>query len=177
MSDSAGLLRALDGAGFHLTAARRAVAEMVAERAGRFSADDLVQEARRTRRGVGRATVFRSLALFEELGLVESMHLPTGEHAYVACEPAHHHHLVCERCGRSIEVGDMGIAPIARALEEQTGFLVDSHRIEFFGLCPVCRATQAPAAETSAAEMRATETHLAEAHPSETTARSRSAPL
>jgi Fe2+ or Zn2+ uptake regulation protein len=147
MSDPDKVTEALDRAGYHLTAPRRAVAEMVAAQGGRFSAQDLVLEARRGRRGVGRATVFRSLEIFEALGLVEQVHLPNGEHAYVACERVHHHHVVCERCGRSQEVGDLGITPIARELVEQrTGYLVDSHRIEFFGLCPDCRAgSSAPA--------------------------------
>ncbi len=135
------LTAALDRAGYHSTAPRRAMAEMVAAREGRFTAEDLLVEARRARRGVGRATIFRSLEIFESLGLVEQVHLPNGEHAYVACERPHHHHVVCKECGRSQEVGDLGITPIARELVEQrTGYLVDSHRIEFFGLCPDCRA-------------------------------------
>lgn len=142
MSDPGSLVQALDRAGFHVTEPRRVIAELVAARHGRFSAQDLVTEARRGRRHVGRATVFRSLEIFERIGLVESVHLPTGEHVYVACEPAHHHHLVCEACGTSTEVGDVGIAPIARTIEERTGFLLDSHRIEFFGLCPACRASR-----------------------------------
>ena len=141
MGDPDALTQALDRAGYHSTAPRRAMAEMVAGRTGRFTAEDLLSEARRNRRGVGRATIFRSLEIFESLGLVEQVHLPNGEHAYVACALSHHHHVVCRRCGRSQEVGDLGITPIARELVEQrTGFLVDTHRIEFFGLCPDCRA-------------------------------------
>ncbi len=141
MGDPDALTMALDRAGYHSTAPRRAMAEMVAGRTGRFTAEDLLSEARRSRRGVGRATIFRSLEIFEALGLVEQVHLPNGEHAYVACARNHHHHVVCQRCGRSQEVGDLGITPIARELVEQrTGFLVDTHRIEFFGLCPDCRA-------------------------------------
>jgi len=141
MTDADTLTAALDRAGYHSTAPRRAMAEMVAAREGRFTAEDLLVEARRARRGVGRATIFRSLEIFESLGLVEQVHLPSGEHAYVACERPHHHHVVCKECGRSQEVGDLGITPIARELVEQrTGYLVDSHRIEFFGLCPDCRA-------------------------------------
>jgi Fe2+ or Zn2+ uptake regulation protein len=98
-----------------------------------------VDEAKRSRRGVGRATVFRALELFEQLGLVERIDLPNGEHAYVVCQPAHHHHVICTSCGRSAEVGDLGIGSIAGTVEAQTGFSIDSHRIELFGLCPQCR--------------------------------------
>ncbi|MDR3545605.1 MAG: Fur family transcriptional regulator [Candidatus Limnocylindrales bacterium] len=147
MSDPDTLTEALDRAGYHSTAARRVMAELVAAQEGRFKAEDLLVQARRTRRGVGRATIFRSLEIFESLGLVEQVHLPNGEHAFVACERAHHHHVVCTQCGRSQEVGDLGITPIARELVEQrTGYLVDSHRIEFFGLCPECRAATTPQA-------------------------------
>ena len=87
--------------------------------------------------------MFRSLEIFEAVGLVERVHLPNGEHSYVACEPAHHHHLICDRCGRSTEIGDLAFEPIAADIEKRTGFLVDSHRIEFFGLCPDCRVDNA----------------------------------
>ncbi|MGC8633825.1 MAG: Fur family transcriptional regulator [Candidatus Limnocylindrales bacterium] len=151
MDDPARFIRALEHAGYHITSPRRAVAELVAARDGRFSAHDLILDAQHSRRDVGRATVFRTLELLESLGLVESLHLPSGEHAYVACKPVHHHHLVCERCGRTVEVGDLGFDPVARDLEARTGYLVDFHRIEIFGLCPACRAEAASApAATSA---------------------------
>ncbi len=141
MSDAAALLDTLDRAGYHMTDPRRRMAEMVAARTGRFTAEDLVREAREERSGIGRATVFRSLEIFEALGLVERVHLARGEHAYVTCEPArHHHHLVCERCGRSTEIRDVEIGPIVRSIEAGTGYVVDSHRIEFFGVCPDCQA-------------------------------------
>ncbi len=144
MNGSDAVLQALDHAGYHLTGPRRAMAQLIAGRQGRFSAEDLVHAAQREGRPVGRATVFRSLEIFEALGLVERVHLARGEHAYVVCDPArHHHHVVCTRCGRSTDVGDIGIDPITRSIEARTGFRVESHRIEFFGLCPECRGEPA----------------------------------
>ncbi|TMG24073.1 MAG: transcriptional repressor [Chloroflexi bacterium] len=141
MVDTKPWTAALDRAGYSITEPRRAVAEMVAERDSHFTAPELVLEAKRRRLGVGRATVFRALEVFEELGLVERLDLPSGEHAYVVCEPAHHHHVVCQRCGRGTDVEDCGIEDVARQIEAQTGYLVDSHRVELFGLCPECRAS------------------------------------
>lgn len=143
MGDAAAILQALDRAGYQITGPRRAMAEIVASHEGRFTADDLVGEAYRAQPRVGRATVFRSLEIFEALRLVERVHLVRSDHAYVACDPAHHHHhLVCEMCGRSTEVSDVGIGPIAKSIEERTGYRVDSHRLELFGICPVCQASQ-----------------------------------
>jgi Fur family transcriptional regulator, ferric uptake regulator len=143
MPDTTPWTTALDDAGYFITEPRRVVAEMVADRDSHFTANDLVDEAKRARLGVGRATVFRALELFAQLGLVERLDLPNGEHAYVVCQPAHHHHVICTSCGRSAEVGDLGIDSIAREVESQTGFSLDSHRIELYGLCRECRTTDA----------------------------------
>jgi Fe2+ or Zn2+ uptake regulation protein len=138
--DAATIVEALDDAGYRLTSPRRALAGLIAGRTGHFTADDLLGESRRRRLGVTRATVFRSLDVLAELGLVERLDLPSGDHAFVACEPAHHHHIVCSGCGRSTEVADNGLEAVAAAIGRETGYRVDTHRLELFGLCPACRS-------------------------------------
>jgi len=137
---SNGLVHALEDAGYRVTEPRRAVAGMVAGRPGHFTAADLVDEARDRRLGLGRATVFRALDLFASLNLVERVDLPDGDHAYVACDPAHHHHAICTRCGRSFDVDDGGLADVLSRIGEQSGFRVSTHRLEIFGLCAECNA-------------------------------------
>jgi Fe2+ or Zn2+ uptake regulation protein len=133
------LLTALEGSGHRATAPRRIVAELVAGRDRAFTAVDLEDAARARGRRVGRATIFRAIELFESLGVIERVDLPDGDHAYVACVPHHHHHLICARCGRSTEIGDAGIEELARRVGRRTGFRVDEHRLELFGVCPDCR--------------------------------------
>jgi len=135
------LVAALDGAGYRITEPRRAVAELISGQAGHFTAADLVADARVRRLGIGRATIFRALDLFEGLGVVERLDLPSGEHAYVPCEPIHHHHVICSRCGRTEEVDDPGIETATRSIARRTGYRIDAHRLELFGLCPDCAAT------------------------------------
>ncbi|MEO5966352.1 MAG: Fur family transcriptional regulator [Candidatus Limnocylindrales bacterium] len=135
------LVAALDDAGHRLTDPRRAVAGMIAERDGHFSAADLVDEARGRHPGLGRATIFRAIDLFASLHLVERVDLPDGEHAYVACERAHHHHAICTSCGRSLDVDDRGLADVLGEIGRRSGFLVTAHRLEIFGLCAICQAT------------------------------------
>src|SRR5690349_16062602 len=103
------LISALDDAGYRLTGPRREVTELIAAREGHFTAADLVTDARVRRLAIGRATIFRALDLLAELKLLERLDLPEGEHAYVTCEPAHHHHVVCSECGRVREVTDLGL--------------------------------------------------------------------
>jgi Fur family transcriptional regulator, ferric uptake regulator len=135
-----GLVGALEDAGYRLTEPRRAVADMIAERDGHFTAAELVDEARDRHPGLGRATVFRALDLFTTLNLVERVDLPAGDHAYVACEQDHHHHAICTRCGRSLDVDDTGLAAVLADIGRRSGFRVSAHRLELFGLCAACQA-------------------------------------
>jgi Fur family ferric uptake transcriptional regulator len=131
---------ALGRAGYRATAARRAVVGLIADRAGHFTAADLVDDAHSRGLGIGRATIFRTLDVLTDLRAVERLDLPTGEHAYVACEPVHHHHVVCSRCGRSSDADDAGLRAVVRDIERQTGYRIDDHRLELFGRCADCRA-------------------------------------
>jgi Fur family ferric uptake transcriptional regulator len=134
---------ALDDAGYRLTGARRSIAAMIAAREGPFTAADLVEDARAARLGIGRATVFRTLDVLADLHAVERLDLPSGEHAYVACEPVHHHHVVCSNCGASRDVDDAGWRAVVNDIERRTGYRIDDHRLELFGRCPACRRTDA----------------------------------
>ncbi len=139
--DASSFLDALDRSDYRLTEPRKAVATLVADRAGHFSAADLLRDARARRLGIGRATIFRTLDILVEIDRVERIDLPNGEHAYVACEPAHHHHVICSRCGMSLDIADAGLRKVVGQIARRTGFRIDDHRLELFGLCPACQAT------------------------------------
>ena len=112
---------------------------MIAAREGHFTAADLLEDARARRLGIGRATIFRALDLFTELNVLERLDLPSGEHAYVPCEPRppppHRLLHVRPRDGgrrrrpRGCRRGD----PAAHRLAGR------SHRLELYGRCPRCR--------------------------------------
>ncbi len=140
MVDAPAIVGAFEAAGYRLTSPRRELAGLIASRRGHFTAEELLGESRRRRLGVTRATIFRSLDVLADLGVVERLDLPSGEHAFVACEPAHHHHVVCSSCGRSTGVADHGLERVAEAIGRETGYRVDTHRLELFGLCPSCQA-------------------------------------
>ena len=138
MPESTTVQAALADAGYRRTGARRSIADLIAARNGPFTAADLVADARVRRLAIGRATVFRTLDVLADLHAVERIDLPTGEHAYVACEPAHHHHVVCSSCGASRDVEDAGWRSVVRDIEKKTGYRIDDHRLELFGLCADC---------------------------------------
>lgn len=126
------------------TAPRRALSGLIARRSGHFTANDLIADARSRKVPVGRATVFRTLDLLAEQGALERIDLPSGEHAYVACAPQeHHHHVVCRNCGNSVEVADSGLQSVVGEIAHRSGYAIDTHRLELFGLCPACHRSAA----------------------------------
>ena len=134
------LIAALEDAGYRLTGPRRALADLIVDRGGAtFTAADLVADVRSRGLGIGRATVFRAIGVLEAVGAIERLDLQNGEHAYVACVPTHHHHVVCSRCARASEIGDLGLGAVAREVARRTGYRVEEHRLELFGLCPDCQ--------------------------------------
>lgn len=138
------LIAALEDAGYRLTGPRRALADLIVDRGGAtFTAADLVADVRSRGLGIGRATVFRAIDVLEAVGAIERLDLQNGEHAYVACVPTHHHHVVCSRCARASEIGDLGLGAVAREVARRTGYRVDEHRLELFGLCPDCQRSTA----------------------------------
>ena len=143
MVEAQAIVAALDSAGYRVTSPRRVVAQLVATQDGHFTTSELEGVVRARRLGLSRATLFRALDLLIDLGIVERVDLPSGEHAYVACAGSHHHHVICSRCGRTTEVADHGLAEAVAAMARESGYRIDTHRLELFGFCRHCQAKTA----------------------------------
>lgn len=146
------LNRSVEAAGYRSTASRRRLLELIGRRRSHFTAADLETEVRRRKLGIGRATIFRTLDLLAEVRAVERLDLPSGEHAYVVCDPSHHHHVVCSGCGASRDIDDHGLRSVVAEVARHTGYRIDDHRLELFGRCPDCQARDA--ASSRAADSR-----------------------
>ncbi|MDI3297894.1 MAG: Fur family transcriptional regulator [Bacillota bacterium] len=122
-----------------MTPARRSVIETMAELPQPFTAGELCDAVATRFPGVGRASVFRTLALLEHLGAVQRVHTG-GRESYVLCElTAHHHHLICTRCGRTEEI-QLGLDQQLESAAASRGYTHQQHVVEIFGLCPDCQA-------------------------------------
>ncbi|MBF0528805.1 MAG: transcriptional repressor [Deltaproteobacteria bacterium] len=88
--------------------------------------------------GIGQATVYRTVKALQEMGYLKWVHDLGGEHRFVASRPEHCHLLVCRSCAKAVECPDCDIATMEKLIAMQTGFLVEGHHLEFFGLCPDC---------------------------------------
>nr|BAL58088.1 Fe2+/Zn2+ uptake regulation proteins [uncultured prokaryote] len=93
---------------------------------------------------VGRATVFRTVKLLLDLGLICRVVLENGSVRYVRATPDHHHHFICGRCGSVEEFQHPPLDDTIRALAEAAGFRLTGHAVELYGVCPRCRRDEAP---------------------------------
>jgi len=88
---------------------------------------------------VHKSTIYRTLELLEGAGCVFKSEL--GEHSiYHHAEEGHHHHLVCSRCGMTIECDEDLFTPVEQSLAEKYGFRVDFKHLVMSGLCEECRS-------------------------------------
>ncbi|MGD0167952.1 MAG: Fur family transcriptional regulator [Gaiellaceae bacterium] len=96
----------------------------------------------RERKGsaIGLATVYRTLSLLSEKGVIDALSHHDGELCYRLCGEAHHHHLVCSSCHRVVEIQECELDDWLSRVSAQHGFVTTSHTIELTGLCPTCRS-------------------------------------
>lgn len=136
----------LTAAGERVTRQRLLVADALAATGRRLTAEQLYRSLRRRDPAIGRATVFRTLETLVDAGVARRLELDGHVYAYVACLPAHHHHIACTRCGRVEEIDEAYVTPIAERLAEEMGFEIDDARLDFYGRCATCRAEDAASA-------------------------------
>jgi len=116
----------------------------VLERLPGFCSAQQIHAALRARgEQVGLTTVYRRLQALSEGGLIDAIRDGAGETLYRRCRTdAHHHHLTCRNCGRSVEVEGKAVELWADQVAEQAGFSDVGHTVELFGLCPDCGGRQ-----------------------------------
>ena len=106
---------------------------------GFCSAQQIHAELRNRGEHVGLTTVYRHLQVLSEDGQVDAIRDASGETLYRRCRSdAHHHHLTCRTCGRSVEVEGRAVERWAEQVAAEAGFTDVGHTVELFGLCPDC---------------------------------------
>lgn len=125
--------------GYRLTAARQAIIEALVQCDGHITADDLAVKVKEQAPQVGRMTVYRTLELLCELGLIRPIYQGTGAAHYILMTTGSHHHLICNRCHHVIEFDDCLADELTQQLAERFNFSIQSHLLEINGLCAACR--------------------------------------
>ncbi|CAB4903516.1 MAG: transcriptional repressor [Actinobacteria bacterium] len=120
------------------TKQRSAVAALLTEIEDFRSAQQLHDDLRKRGDSVGLTTVYRALQSLIAAGEVDSITSDDGETVYRKCSDAHHHHLVCRKCGKTVEITGPTVESWADGVAKENGFTEVSHTMELFGLCAQC---------------------------------------
>jgi len=133
------LMTVLAENGHRLTAARQAILQVLISSGGHVSADQLAEMVRDQFPQVGRMTVYRTLELLSELGVIRPVYQGTGAAHYILLEDGHHHHLVCACCDQVIEFEECVLEEIERVVGGRFNFQIQGHLLEFYGVCAECK--------------------------------------
>ena len=130
---------ALRRSGRRLTRQRRVIWEVLVAEPGRhLSAEDVVERVRERLPGVNTSTVYRTLEILVDDGLLLRTDLGGDRAYYEPVRDHQHHHVVCERCGKVTHLHDGTLGDLAARVEQDSGYRLGEREISFFGICPSC---------------------------------------
>jgi Fur family transcriptional regulator, ferric uptake regulator len=132
--------------GYRVTPQRQLVLEAITK-LEHATPEDICAEVQQTARGVNISTIYRTLELLEQIGLVTHTHLGHGAPTYHLAAEADHVHLVCRDCGEVTEVSPGTVGDLVTRLDREFGFETEVRHLTVFGRCARCRAEQRRPAE------------------------------
>lgn len=131
---------ALRKSGYKITPQRRAIIKSVIKRREHLTPSAIHERVCLEYPGIGLVTVYRTLGILTELGLICEMHAGGNCRSYLVRRPSeHHHHLICSDCGRVIDFTDCDLGELECRLSRETSFKISGHLLEFLGQCRNCR--------------------------------------
>jgi Fur family transcriptional regulator, ferric uptake regulator len=134
-------LHALTRRGRRSGAARAAVVELLGGQSCCLTAQEIYDTLRDRRRPVGLASIYRTLDQLSSEGFVQKIELGAGTTRYEPVQPGgeHHHHLVCDACGKVEAFADDRLERALHRVENETGYRVAAHDVVLRGECSDCR--------------------------------------
>jgi len=132
---------------FRLTPQREAILRILLEKSDEhMTAEDIYGVTREQNPEIGLATVYRTLELFEGLGVISRLDFGQGGRKYEFAgdrEKHYHHHLLCLKCGEILEFNEDLLEDLEARIGAQSGFKIVDHSLRFFGYCRKCRESNA----------------------------------
>ena len=139
----------LKGSGYRITVPREEILNVLSNTGEHLSAEEIYMKVHKTYPGLGLTTVYRTLELLEEMGIVIRIAAGDGRARYELAEGPkgrrHHHHLICTKCGKVIDYTDFIedekelIGKTEEGLSKKYKFKILNHEITFYGLCEACK--------------------------------------
>ncbi len=135
------VVAALRQHGYKLTPQRRAVIQVITSAQDHLTPATIYEKIRQVYPGIGLVTIYRTLEMLTELGLICELHAGGNCRSYTISTPQHHHHLICSNCGIVIDFTGHYLNELEQSLSKESGFRIDGHLLEFVGLCRDCQET------------------------------------
>jgi Fur family transcriptional regulator, ferric uptake regulator len=130
---------ALHNHGYRMTQTRLQVMKILASSETPLTPQDIYQLSLELESPPGIASVYRTLEMMDDLGLIQQIHQPGGCHAIWPALEGHKHLLICTGCGKMRVVeGNENISDYIKNIEEMTGYKIDEHWLQLFGTCESC---------------------------------------
>jgi Fur family ferric uptake transcriptional regulator len=135
--------------GYRITSGRRVILDVLSEHHGHLSAEDVYNKVHECYPAIGLASVYRTLQMLVNVGLVFKFDFGDGRARYEVVEcplgQDHHHHFICTGCGRIINHSDFieeelaFLKKVEEGLMKKYGFKITNHNLQFHGLCNHCK--------------------------------------
>jgi Fur family ferric uptake transcriptional regulator len=124
--------------GFRLTPQRKLIMDIIHDNEAHLTTDTIITHVQDRMPGVHKSTIYRTLELLEKAGCVYKSALG-DKFIYHHPEEGHHHHLVCRKCGKTIDCDEDFFTPVERSIGNKYGFHIDFKHVVLSGLCPECQ--------------------------------------
>lgn len=129
--------------GMLMTPQRKTLLHLFLEEPKHFSAEEFYERVKQVDESIGQATVYRTLKLFTETGLAETLDFGDGRTRYERrWGREHHDHLICIRCRDSIEIRVPEIERLQEEVAARHGYKLTDHALYLYGVCPKCRGKE-----------------------------------
>ncbi|MFD1167548.1 Fur family transcriptional regulator [Oceanobacillus caeni] len=122
--------------GFKATGKRKDILDYFSEQDGYRTAKDLITHLENDNETVSFDTIYRNLHLYKEMGILETTELNGEKHFRMNCAKHHHHHFICNECGRTKAID---VCPMADVKKSLANYAIEGHKFEIYGLCPNCQ--------------------------------------
>ena len=131
----------LHRSGYRVTPQRMAIIRVMLASPEHLTPAALYKKVSQIDPEVGEVTVYRTLNMLESLGLVCLVHTGENTHGYISRPAEHHGHLICSECGKVINFTGCNVSSLEKRLAKETGFVIQNHRLDFYGRCRDCAAS------------------------------------
>jgi Fur family peroxide stress response transcriptional regulator len=133
------LVKQMQAAGHRMTPQRQAVLEILTNSDTHPTVDQIYERVRIDFPMTSRATIYKTISLAKEMGVVMELEFSQGSNRYDGKRPYPHPHVICTKCKQVMDADDFEIADLKQQIIRKTGYRIVNHRIDFFGICPDCQ--------------------------------------